>query len=261
MLLSASVHEEASNLDHTVQHFLGHDVRDGHALASCAVAVAGMDNCWLIPNVDPKADKPGMLNLDDLEMRMLSEWLLRRPDPPDIRFLFRPAVHSPEIVRRFQYILFDCPPRLTTACVSALSASDLILVPVQPETVAIGSVHHLLRRLARLRQAGVFHAGTAIGVIANMVPERAYKPNSAEVELLDRVRKNAAAVWGSPVQFFETLIPRAHQYVDATRNIELGSAGLRLAISYPTVRRTFEGLWTEIERMLHERVGTSGVPA
>jgi cellulose biosynthesis protein BcsQ len=224
--------------------------------------VPDADNCWLVPNIDPKADTPAVLNLDDLEMRMLSEWLLNRPDPPDVRFLFRPAVHSMEIGRRFRYVLFDCPPRLTTACVNALAASDLILVPVQAETVALGSVNHLLRRLARLRKVGVLNANTAVGVIANMVPDRAYKPNSAETELFDRARRSAASLWGSPVQFFETMIPRAMQYVDATKDFgAVASKQLRLAISFPTVRQTFTELWTELERMLHERFGASGVSA
>ena len=48
------------------------------------------------------------------------EWLpaRRRPDP---RFFLREALHDPGL--DFGYVLLDCPPRLTTACVAALAAA------------------------------------------------------------------------------------------------------------------------------------------
>ena len=37
---------------------------------------------------------------------------------------FRRILHSPEISERFDFIVLDCPPRLTTASINALAASD-----------------------------------------------------------------------------------------------------------------------------------------
>jgi cellulose biosynthesis protein BcsQ len=46
----------------------------------------------------------------------------------------------------FDYIINDCPPRLTAACVGALAASDVILMPSQQDPIALNGITHFLTR-------------------------------------------------------------------------------------------------------------------
>src|SRR5262249_47684793 len=66
--------------------------------------------------------------LGDQETALSLRWQLRQT-PDDVRYRLRSIVQAPEIAERFDFILLDCPPRLTTACVNALCASDYVMVP------------------------------------------------------------------------------------------------------------------------------------
>ena len=58
----------------------------------------------------------------------------------DVRYRLRAVLHADEIARQFDFILLDCPPRLTTACINALAASDYVLIPVLPNPVSTDAV-------------------------------------------------------------------------------------------------------------------------
>src|SRR5262249_36257961 len=66
--------------------------------------------------------------LADVETAEMIRWL-QQPDELDVRFRLRRALHSPE-AKGFGFCVIDCPPRLTTACVNALAASDYVIIPV-----------------------------------------------------------------------------------------------------------------------------------
>lgn len=66
-------------------------------------------------------------SLAEAELRAQARWLITKM--PDARFLFRRLFHSQEVMSHYDIVLFDCPPRLTTACVNALGCSDFLLVP------------------------------------------------------------------------------------------------------------------------------------
>jgi cellulose biosynthesis protein BcsQ len=101
-------------------------------------------------------------DLAEAELRAQARWLVTQQ--PDARFLLRRALHAPDVFARYDYVFFDCPPRLTTACVNALGCCDHLLVPVLLEQ---GSVEALPRTLAWLtRLPHVSHA-RVLGVVAN----------------------------------------------------------------------------------------------
>src|SRR5207253_2061743 len=114
----------------------------------------GFERLWVVGNSDADDGLGNTQTLDDLEMELLAKWLLD-PAKGDVRYLLRAALHSPAIQEQYDYVLIDCPPRLTTACVNALAASDFLLIPAQADQVSSRSVPHLLKRLKTLREAGV----------------------------------------------------------------------------------------------------------
>lgn len=103
-------------------------------------------------------------NLAEAELRAQGRWLAA-PDP-DVRFLFRRSFHSAEACGAYDYIFFDCPPRLTTASINALACSDFLLVPVVLEQ---GSVEALPRTLTWLNKLPHVARARLLGVVANRV--------------------------------------------------------------------------------------------
>jgi cellulose biosynthesis protein BcsQ len=56
----------------------------------------------------------------------------------------------PEIFQQFDYVLFDCPPRMSTACINALTCSDHVLVPSTLSQLDIDAVPRTLKWLHEL---------------------------------------------------------------------------------------------------------------
>jgi cellulose biosynthesis protein BcsQ len=103
-------------------------------------------------------------SLAESELRAQGRWLAA-PDP-DVRFLFRRSFHAANVCGGYDYIFFDCPPRLTTASINALACSDYLLVPVVLEQ---GSVEALPRTLTWLNKLPHVARARLLGIVANRV--------------------------------------------------------------------------------------------
>lgn len=76
--------------------------------------------------------------LDLVEFRAQSRYVVH--DEQEVRFLVQKLLHHPDFSQHYDYVLFDCPPRMTTACVNAMTCADYILVPTTLSQVAIEAV-------------------------------------------------------------------------------------------------------------------------
>jgi chromosome partitioning protein len=261
LLLSPKERELAADAGHTIQRFLKDPNKDGTALYDCSRPIPELPLCRVISNADYKQDSEGKVQpLDDLEMRLLSSWLAV-PRVPDVRFLMRQALQSNTIQTHFDYVFIDCPPRLTTACVNALTGSDYLLMPTQAETVALESVFHLIRRLEPLRDRGVLSELKLMGFVASMVRPGAVDDDSYERELLRRAATTASMLWGRTVRCFDTLVRRYDQYAEATKRLQRGEP-LCLAIHFSGVRNDIANLVNEIRSTIDAECGRPpAVPA
>jgi cellulose biosynthesis protein BcsQ len=113
--------------------------------------------------------------LAEAELRAQARWLVA--NKPDARFLLRRAFHRPEVLQQYEFVLFDCPPRLTTACVNALGCCDYLLVPVLLEQ---GSVETLPRTLRWLTDLPHVSRARLLGVVANRVELYRGQPVAAQ---------------------------------------------------------------------------------
>lgn len=254
MLLSLEERVRATQVGDTIQRFFQGGERDGIELYNRSRPVETMSaRCRIITNSDPTESSAGSeaQNLDDLEMQLMTEWLVS-PNAADARLFLRPALQSPHIRREFDYVLIDCPPRLTTVCVNALAASDYLLVPTQLEAVSLPSMYHLLQRLRRLAEphCGLLSNLRLLGVLANMVPTAGTFKEHAEAALA-QAKKAAPGYWGGPVPFFNTTLADNNYYAEATRYLKAGE-DLRLAIYYQSIRKPFEGVVTEMEKRIKD---------
>jgi cellulose biosynthesis protein BcsQ len=101
-------------------------------------------------------------SLAEAELKSQARWLVSQK--PDARYLFRQAFHRQDFVGRYDWVFFDCPPRLTTTCVNALASCDYLLIPVLLEQGSVAALPHTLGWLKQLPH--VTHA-RLLGVVAN----------------------------------------------------------------------------------------------
>jgi cellulose biosynthesis protein BcsQ len=101
-------------------------------------------------------------SLAEAELKAQARWLVSHT--PDARYLFRQAFHNREFVDRYDWVFFDCPPRLTTTCVNALACCDYLLIPVLLEQGSVAALPHTIGWLKELLH--VTHT-RLLGVVAN----------------------------------------------------------------------------------------------
>lgn len=73
-----------------------------------------------------------------------------------------------QISEKFDFIIIDCPPALNIFTTNALVASDMCIVPLQPEAYAFYGIENLFNRIYEIRQ----HANNTLlvkGILFTMV--------------------------------------------------------------------------------------------
>ncbi len=143
--------------------------------------------------------------LVDDEMKALAVWLARESQQ-DVRFLLRKFLHaSPSASDVYDWILLDCPPRLTTATINAICASDYFLVPVVLDQVSVLAVPELLRLIREYKRRGVCPDIALKGVVANQTSrlKMARREQTMWRELATRCQHE----WGEVVRMFARNVP------------------------------------------------------
>ena len=138
--------------------------------------------------------------LGNLETAVAHRWQAKVATD-DVRYRLRAILHEAEIADRFDFILLDCPPRLTLGCINALAASDYAMIPVLPNAMATAAVPRLLRWLKHLRRAALPEL-SVIGVVGNKAKyygDALVRKQQAE---LDSLSKLCDEQWGEQVKFF-----------------------------------------------------------
>jgi len=128
-------------------------------------------------------------------------------------------LHEIEILRkRYDVIIFDCPPGISAFTEAVLKASDLIIAPVIPDklsTLGLAAFCNRVLAAPRADLAGLRQPW----VLANRVQK-----TTVQQETLANMRK-AAAAHNSAFRMFETIVPQ--------------SAALVAAMDYPVLAPTY----------------------
>jgi predicted Zn finger-like uncharacterized protein len=177
------------------------------------------------------------------ESHALNRWLIH-PDRGDVRFRLRSLLHAEAVQRDYQYILLDCPPRLTTTCINALAAADFVLIPVVLDEKSAESAPRLLRWL-RERRATLFAGVGGVGVVANktrgLTRDRLVNRERDEWDTLAIACRDA---WNGELAGFDTVVPF---FTEAA-----------MARKFPACHRelgpTFRALAEELRAFLHAGV-------
>ena len=179
---------------------------------------------------------PADESLAEAELRAQARWLVTKT--PDARFLFRRLFHDQDVLCRYDFVLFDCPPRLTTACVNALGCSDFLLVPVLLEQGSVDALPRTLNWLTRLPHVSKAHV---LGVVANRVDLYRGKPISAQQTIFDYLPETLKRA-GFHEQVFRAIIKNQRALIE-----EAANQG-HIAAADDDGAELFAGVTTEIEK-------------
>jgi chromosome partitioning protein len=182
-------------------------------------------------------------DLTDVEEHIRARWLLD-PESMDVRYLLRAALHDPQIQDRFDLILLDCPPRLSTACINAIACCDWVLIPVLLDRISTEAVPRLLRWLRHLKGARLCPDVDVLGVVANRTQTKTAL-SAKERGVWEQVQPVAAKVWGSPVYHFDRFVPTNQAITDAATQSSFAAHDKNL-------KALFVELADEIQRRLHD---------
>lgn len=207
----------------------------------------GGDDALLISQIAQRVSHPNLMgktcdfiaadeSLAEAELRAQARWLVTKT--PDARFLFRRLFHAQEVLTRYDFVLFDCPPRLTTACVNALGCSDFLLVPVLLEQ---GSVEALPRTLNWLTRLPHVSRARLLGVVANRVDMYAGKPVNAQQTILTYLPETLKRS-GFHGEVFHAIIKNQRSMIE-----EAANQG-RIAAADDDGLNLFAGVTAEVEK-------------
>lgn len=104
----------------------------------------------------------------------------------------------------YDYILIDCPPSLGLLSLNALTAANLVLVPVQAEYYALEGLGQLLDVIQRVRQ-GLNSNLELLGIVMTMYDSR----TSLSEQVMEEVKKHFGQ------KLFSTVIPRNVRLAEA----------------------------------------------
>ncbi len=155
------------------------------------------------------------------EARERAAWLVR-PDGGDVRFRLRGMLHSPEISRRFDWILVNCPSRMSTAGINAFTSSDYLMFSPAPKHVSQPRIGLLLAWLARLNvSTGICRGLSVLGAVQE---EQAPDPIKARLQLggtssntIHSSNVRSGSRWNDGVYYFANTIPTTASVANAAR--------------------------------------------
>lgn len=137
---------------------------------------------------------PASIDLAGAEVEMV--------DMPDRETLLR-RVLAP-LRDRYDYILIDCPPSLGLMTVNALTAADMVLIPIQAEFYALEGLSQLMKTVQVVKKR-LNPELELLGILVTMYDGR----TNLAVQVSEEVKK----YFGKKV--FKTMIPRAVKLSEA----------------------------------------------
>ena len=128
-------------------------------------------------------------------------------------------------VKKYDYVLLDCPPSLGLLTLNALSSSDSVLIPIQCEYFALEGLSQLLQTI-RLVQRHLNSKLDIEGVLITMYDGRLNLSKQVEKEVRQyfngktfktvirrNVRLGEAPSFGKPILLYEANSPGAQDYL------------------------------------------------
>ncbi len=147
--IASGVHEPAANVADALQHYITQ--REAAPLEEYVTPLG--------PNLDLLPNSKGLASAEHVLANVRRrEYVLAE--------VLAPAA------ARYDIILIDCPPSLGVLVVNALTAADVVLIPVVPEYMAAIGIKGLLDTVREMRREKLNPRLTVGGIILTMVDTR-----------------------------------------------------------------------------------------
>lgn len=237
---------------------------NGFESAASQLVAGKLDPVQFLQAQPPNRDNtPCFLRSDyDLartENAVMIHWLTGT-DLRDVRYLSAEFVHSHQVQTNFDVIIFDNPPRLTTAAVQALAASKYLLIPTVLDGLSVRAVQKFLEQIdinhrlwPSLRMAGVVGTMTKQDLGRTLKDPRdasGFKgPEEGAVLQLQGIFDSLRT--SSQIQIpNDMLLPYTTFVPDAADIGRAADQGLAVLSGPANVRLVFERLGTEVARRI-----------
>jgi len=180
--LSVNLGVDIDNLEHTIYDVL----LNPNSSQIDQVIITGLKNdCDLIPaNIDLSGATVELMN------EISRETILKRS--------------LLEVKREYDFTLIDCPPNLGLLTLNALTAADLVIVPVQTEYLAMRSIKELINIIDKVRERT--NPELSMRLLCTMFDRRTIHGRDVISELRE--------FFGD--QVFDTVITRTIKFADAS---------------------------------------------
>jgi len=227
-----------------------------------AASLAVLEKKVLIIDADPQANTTSGLNFspEDDQKRTLYEVMIGKIDITDALIQTEIAnlhmipshinlvgaelelVEAPEresviknalapIRDNYDYVIIDCSPSLGLITINSLTASDSVIIPVQPEFFALEGLGKLLQTI-RLVQAGPNPALTIEGFVVTMFDGRTKVHNQVLGELREHfndmvfntiiqrnIRLSEAPSHGKPIILYDVICNGTANYLNLAKEV------------------------------------------
>lgn len=175
-----------------------------------------------------------------VENELMTEWLLGHTGDP--RYNLSSILRSDEIQEKFDLVLIDCPPRITTACINALCASTHLLIPTLLDEMSAQAAEYFSLQVKRMK-ASLFPKLNLLGVVPS-ITQQATRLKPREIEVADRLDSHFLREFGMQNAVLrDCWIPQKGPIGDAAG---LGIAYLRTASCRPPFDTLGAALWEKL---------------
>ena len=152
----------------------------------------------IIPDIRPGVDlAPSNIRLSDMELTLVSarfrEYKVKRAIEP--------------VLKRYDYIILDCPPNLGLLTLNALIAAHYVLIPMASEYLSMLGVSLLLKTITSVQAEG--NPGLAI---LGLLHTRHKRRTVHAREVVERTR----AELGDLVKVYETAVADSTRFTEAS---------------------------------------------
>ena len=183
-------------------------------------------------------------SLASIETKLMISWLmqsLRDGSAADLRYALARILMSDSARERFDIVIIDCPPRLSTAAVNALCTSSDILIPSVPDGTSLEAVVNFTEMVSKLK-AELNPSLRLAGIVPTMTTN--LRLTTRERDELAALAKDAVHFGGEPYIFKRNIPHKA------------GIAGVAgTGIAYIDLGPDFKTLFGELGAEVAQRIG------
>jgi cellulose biosynthesis protein BcsQ len=158
----------------------------------------------------------------NLETKILFDWILGKY-PGDCRYCIADLLLSEEIQTKFNRVIIDAPPRITTGFIAALCAATHLVIPTVLDVLSAERVGLFLADIKRWQAAEILGSyENNVFVVGTMKGTRNGALRDSEMAAVEEIKKQLIDKLGSDHYFLkDNFIPRKEDVAEA--------AGLRIA--------------------------------